>query len=125
MNLVNINIGCGSRLVKGYINFDNFEKPSITLTVDDVSTEYKEYVKINWEISESNYFYQYEIRRYKDEQGATIEKITQIPDREINHFLDREVDDTYPGTTKFYRLYVVYINEDSEFSDIIPGNSLP
>jgi len=23
MNLVNINIGCGSRLVKGYINFDN------------------------------------------------------------------------------------------------------
>ena len=61
-------------------------KEEITLTENDVSEEYKEYVRIQWAISESNYFYEYKIKRYQDNLGETIERTISIPDRAIDHF---------------------------------------
>ena len=81
-----------------------------------------------WEpVSNSTYFYQYEIWRSSKKNSENPQRLAIITNSEQGKFMDRNVGN---GTTWYYSVAVVDISgpdisEDSKFSDIISGWSLP
>ena len=103
-----------------FIQYSGFPQlDQITLIENNVSTNKDEYIKILWEsISDSSYFYQYEIWRSPDEEFSDTSIVVIIPNYKIDHFLDRT---TGYGTSLYYSVATVDINGRKIFSDFIRG----
>ena len=105
-------------------NYTNFTKPGpIQLSEGDVSTTNNDYIDISWEsISNSTYFYQYEIYRAPDKGLTDITLMASIPNSSIEHFQDRNAGN---GTTWYYSVFVRDIGGGWNESEYISGRSLP
>ena len=105
-------------------NYTNFTSPGIiSLTNSNVSNNNNEFIQITWEpVSNSTYFYQYEIWRSSNENADNSQRMAIIIDPEQNKFMDRNVGN---GTTWYYSVAVVDINGQRKYSDYIPGWSNP
>ena len=105
-------------------NYTDFQSPpKIALTNSNVSKNNNEFIQITWEpVSNSTYFYQYEIWRSFEENGANPQRLVIITDPEQGKFMDRAVG---TGTTYNYSVAFVDINGKRGFSDFVSGWSLP
>ena len=105
-------------------NYTDFQSPpKIALTNSNVSKNNNEFIQITWEpVSHSTYFYQYEIWRSFEENGANPQRLVIITDPEQGKFMDRAVG---TGTTYNYSVAFVDINGKRSFSDFVSGWSLP
>ena len=120
---VQVTTGNGSR--NSYIyNYTNFTSPSkISLDNSNVSTNNNEFIQITWDpVSNSTYFYQYEIWRAPDEELSDTTLLAIITNHGHEKFMDRNVGN---GTTWYYSTAVVDINGQRKFSNYIPGWSMP
>ena len=119
-----VQVSAGPYKRNSYINYNGFPQPEkISLTINDVSMNKDEYIAINWEkISDSTYFYQYEIWRAPDETLSDTSIIVIIPDYKIDHFLDRTAGS---GTSWYYSVANVDITGSRIFSDFIRGFTNP
>ena len=96
---------------------------TISLTTSNVSKNNNEFIQITWEpVSNSTYFYQYEIWRSSEENSDNMQRMAIIINPEQGKFMDRNVGS---GTTWYYSVAVVDINGKRKFSDFISGWSLP
>jgi len=105
-------------------NYTNFTSPSKVSLVDaNVSKNNNEFIQITWEpVSDSTYFYQYEIWRISDDNADDLRRIAIIVDPDQEKFMDRNVGS---GTSYNYSVAVVAINGDRVFSDYVTGWSIP
>ena len=106
-----------------YTNFNQLE--SIQLTEANVSTNNNKFIEITWEpipITDSDYFYQYEIWRASNEEFSDKTLITIITDSNQGKFMDRDVGN---GITWYYSVVVVDISGREFSSDIVSGWSIP
>ena len=88
-----------------------------------MSKNNNEFIQITWDtVSNSTYFYQYEIWRASENNFDNLQRIAIIINPDQGKFMDRNVGN---GTTWYYSVAVVDISENSKFSDIISGWSLP
>jgi hypothetical protein len=109
-----------------FIHYNGFPQPEGT-SLNYVSQNKDEYIEIKWtSITESDYFYQYEILRTlgSPEQGNDTLIVAIIPNIEIDHFMDRS-EELLGGTTYYYSIAVVDINGRKQHSDFIRGYSNP
>jgi hypothetical protein len=89
----------------------------------DVSKNNNEFIQIMWEpVSNSTYFYQYEIWRSSKENSENPQRLAVITNSEQGKFMDRNVGN---GTTWYYSVAVVDINGQRKYSDYISGWSNP
>jgi len=96
---------------------------TISLTTSNVSKNNNEFIQITWEpVSNSTYFYQYEIWRSSEKNSDNMQRMAIIINPEQGKFMDRNVGS---GTTWYYSVAVVDINGNRKFSDFISGWSLP
>ncbi|MBC8255993.1 MAG: hypothetical protein H8E85_01630 [Candidatus Marinimicrobia bacterium] len=120
---IRVNAGDSGR--NSYIyNYTNFISPGkISLTNSNVSKNNNEFIQITWEpVSNSTYFYQYEIWRSSNENADNSQQIAIIIDPLQKKFMDRNVGN---GTTWYYSVAVVDINGQRKYSDYISGWSNP
>tara|TARA_Y100001968_G_C19412434_1_gene747077 strand:- start:991 stop:2148 length:1158 start_codon:yes stop_codon:yes gene_type:complete len=120
-----VQVSDGEFIGNSYIyNFTGFLQPnSIEIEPNDVSNNKENYISINWNVlSNSTYFYQYEIYRSVDSKQSEVSLISSIKDSSVNHFQDRTAGN---GTTWFYSIAVVDVNGRRVFSNYIEGRSLP
>ena len=105
-------------------NYTNFTSPGkISLTNSNVSKNNNEFIQIIWEpVSNSTYFYQYEIWRSSKENSENPQRLAVITNSEQEKFMDRNVGN---GTTWYYSVAVVDINGQRKYSDYISGWSNP
>ena len=105
-------------------NYTNFTSPGkISLTNSNVSKNNNEFIQIMWEpVSNSTYFYQYEIWRSSKENSENPQRLAVITNSEQGKFMDRNVGN---GTTWYYSVAVVDINGQRKYSDYISGWSNP
>jgi len=105
-------------------NYSNFTQPGpIQLSEGNVSTTKNDYIDISWgSISDSTYFYQYEIYRAPDKGLTDITLMASIPNSSIEHFQDRNAGN---GTTWYYSVFVRDIGGDRNESEYILGWSTP
>ena len=105
-------------------NYTNFTSPpKVSLSYSNVSKNNNEFIQITWGIvSNSTYFYQYEIWRASEENSDNMQRMATIIDPEQGKFMDRNVG---TGTTWYYSVAVVDINGNRKFSDFISGWSNP
>ena len=105
-------------------NYDEFSQPGpIQLTEGNVSTDKNEFIEITWNpITNSDYFYQYEIWRASNEELSDEAQIAIIIDPEQGKFMDRTAGN---GTTWYYSVVVVDISGEGKFSNFVPGWSRP
>ena len=88
-----------------------------------MSKNNNEFIQITWEpVSDSTYFYQYEIWRISDDNADDLQRMTIIINPEQEKFMDRNVGN---GTSYNYSVAVVAINGDRVFSDYVTGWSFP
>ena len=127
--MVQVSVGNFTRnsFIYNYTGFSPVE-PITGLTV---STDKIEFITITWNpISIADNLFQYEIRRFKGdpEQGNDTLLVAIIPNITsnlgINHFMDRG-DEFMDGTTYYYSIRVVDINNGKQDSDFIEGFSYP
>ncbi len=96
---------------------------TISLTTSNVSKNNNEFIQIMWEpVSNSTYFYQYEIWRSSKENSENPQRLAVITNSEQGKFMDRNVGN---GTTWYYSVAVVDINGQRKYSDYISGWSNP
>ena len=120
---IRVNSGIDGR--NSYIyNYTNFQSPpQIALAYSNVSKIYNKFIQITWgTVSNSTYFYQYEIWRASEENSDDMQRLVIIIDPEQDKFMDRNVG---TGTTYNYSVAVVDINGNRVFSDFVSGWSLP
>jgi hypothetical protein len=120
---IRVNSGIDGR--NSYIyNYTNFQSlPQIALAYSNVSKIYNKFIQITWgTVSNSTYFYQYEIWRASEEDSDDMQRLVIIIDPEQDKFMDRNVG---TGTTYNYSVAVVDINGNRVFSDFVSGWSLP
>ena len=105
-------------------NYTDFTPLSKVSLVDaDVSKNNNEFIQIMWEpVSNSTYFYQYEIWRSSKENSENPQRLAVITNSEQGKFMDRNVGN---GTTWYYSVAVVDINGQRNYSDYISGWSNP
>ena len=105
-------------------NYTDFPQPeSIQLTGENVSTDKNEFIEIIWNpITNSDYFYQYEIWRSSNEALSDQAQIAIITDPDQGKFMDRTSGN---GTTWYYSVAIVDINGRKKYSDFVPGWSMP
>ena len=104
-------------------NYSFDELGSIQLTETNVSTNKDKFIEITWEpITDSDYFYQYEIWRASNEEFSDKTLITIITDSNQGKFMDRDVGN---GITWYYSVVVVDISGGEFSSDIVSGWSMP
>ena len=107
--------------IYNYTDFTSLSK--VSLVDADVSKNNNEFIQIMWEpVSNSTYFYQYEIWRSSKENSENPQRLAIITNSEQGKFMDRNVGN---GTTWYYSVAVVDINGNRKFSDFISGWSLP
>ena len=96
---------------------------TISLATSNVSKNNNEFIQITWEpVSNSTYFYQYEIWRSTEENSDNMQRMAIIINPEQGKFMDRAVGS---GTTWYYSVAVVDINGNRKFSVFISGWSNP
>ena len=96
---------------------------TISLATSNVSKNNNEFIQITWEpVSNSTYFYQYEIWRSTEENSENPQRLAVITNSEQGKFMDRNVGN---GTPWYYSVAVVDINGQRKYSDYIPGWSNP
>ena len=96
---------------------------TISLSTSNVSKNNNEFIQITWEpVSNSTYFYQYEIWRSTEENSENPQRLAVITNSEQGKFMDRNVGN---GTTWYYSVAVVDINGQRKYSDYISGWSNP
>ena len=96
---------------------------TISLATSNVSKNNNEFIQITWEpVSNSTYFYQYEIWRISDDNADDLQIMAIIIDPAQGKFMDRNVGN---GTSYNYSVTVVDINENRVFSDYVTGWSTP
>ena len=96
---------------------------TISLATSNVSKNNNEFIQITWEpVSNSTYFYQYEIWRSTEENSENPQRLAVITNSEQGKFMDRNVGN---GTTWYYSVAVVDINGQRKYSDYISGWSNP
>jgi len=120
-----IRVNSGDSGQNSYIyNYTNFPSPGkILLTNSNVSKNNNEFIQIMWEpVSNSTYFYQYEIWRSSKENSENPQRLAVITNSEQGKFMDRNVGN---GTTWYYSVAVVDINGQRKYSDYISGWSNP
>ena len=120
-----IRVNSGGSGQNSYIyNYTNFTSPGkISLTNSNVSKNNNEFIQIMWEpVSNSTYFYQYEIWRSSKENSENPQRLAVITNSEQGKFMDRNVGN---GTTWYYSVAVVDINGQRKYSDYISGWSNP
>ena len=106
-------------------NYTFDELGSIQLTEANVSTNKNKFIELIWEpipITDSDYFYQYEIWRASNEEFSDKTLITIITDSNQGKFMDRDVGN---GITWYYSVVVVDISGGEFSSDIVSGWSIP
>ena len=107
-------------------NYTNFISPSkIDLENTNVSTNKNRFIEITWDPitgDDTTYFYQYEIWRAPDEELSDTSLVVIITNPNQTKFMDRTVGN---GTTWYYSLAVVDINNGRQFSDFVYGWSMP
>ena len=107
--------------IYNYTNFTSLSK--VSLVDADVSKNNNEFIQIMWEpVSDSTYFYQYEIWRSSKENSENPQQLVVITNSEQGKFMDRNVGN---GTTWYYSVAVVDINGQRKYSDYISGWSNP
>ncbi len=107
--------------IYNYTDFTSLSK--VSLVDANVSKNNNEFIQITWEpVSNSTYFYQYEIWRSSEENSDNMQRMAIIINPEQGKFMDRNVGS---GTTWYYSVAVVDINGNRKFSDFISGWSLP
>ncbi len=107
--------------IYNYTDFTSLSK--VSLVDANVSKNNSDFIQVTWEpVSNSTYFYQYEIWRAPDEEKSDTLIMAMIPESQINHFMDRNVGN---GTTWYYSVVVVDINGREKPSNFIPGWSRP
>jgi len=121
---IRVNSGNDSR--NSYIyNYTNIQSPQkVSLTNSNVSKNNIEFIQIMWEpVLNSTHFYQYEIWRASEKNFDNKQRVAIIINPDQGKFMDRNVGN---GTTWYYSVEVIDISdENSIFSDIISGWSLP
>ena len=119
-----VQVSTGDFTKNSFIFNSNFTQPGqIQLNEENVSTNKKDYIDITWKtISNSNYFYQYEIYRAPDKGLTDITLMAQIPNSSVKHFQDRKAGN---GTTWYYSVAVVDVNGRKHYSDYVSGWSMP
>jgi len=96
---------------------------TISLATSNVSKNNNEFIQITWEpVSNSTYFYQYEIWRASENNFDNLQRIAIIINPDQGKFMDRNVGN---GTTWYYSVAVVDINGQRKYSDYISGWSNP
>ena len=107
--------------IYNYTDFTSLSK--VSLVDADVSKNDNEFIQIMWEpVSNSTYFYQYEIWRSSKENSENPQRLAVITNSEQGKFMDRNVGN---GTTWYYSVAVVDINGQRKYSDYISGWSNP
>ena len=107
--------------IYNYTDFTSLSK--VSLVDADVSKNNNEFIQIMWEpVSNSTYFYQYEIWRSSKENSENPQRLAVITNSEQGKFMDRNVGN---GTTWYYSVAVVDINGQRKYSDYISGWSNP
>jgi len=95
----------------------------ISLVDANVSNNKSDFIQITWDaISNSTYFYQYEVWRVSDDNAEDLQIMTIILDPNQGKFMDRNVGN---GTSYNYSIAIVEINENRVFSDYVAGWSIP
>ena len=120
-----VQVSAGDNTRNSFIyNYTNFTSPSkISLANSNVSMDNNEFIQITWDlVSDSTYFYQYEIWRAPDEELSDTTLLAIITNHGQDKFMDRNVGN---GTTWYYSAAVVDINGQRKFSNYIPGWSMP
>ena len=107
--------------IYNYTDFTSLSK--VSLVDADVSKNNNEFIQIMWEpVSNSTYFYQYEIWRSSKENSENPQRLAVITNSEQGKFMDRNVGN---GTTWYYSVAVIDINGQRKYSDYISGWSNP
>ena len=120
---IRVNSGSYGRnsYIYNYTNFTSLTK--ISLVDANVSKNNSDFIQVTWEpVSNSTYFYQYEIWRASKENSDNLQRMAIIINPDQGKFMDRAVG---TGTTWYYSVAVVDINGNRKFSDFISGWSLP
>ena len=107
--------------IYNYTDFTSLSK--VSLVDANVSKNNSDFIQVTWEpVSNSTYFYQYEIWRASEENSDNLQQMAIIINPDQGKFMDRAVG---TGTTWYYSVAVVDINGNRKFSDFISGWSLP
>mgnify|MGYP003710579609 CR=1 FL=1 len=107
--------------IYNYTDFTSLSK--VSLVDANVSKNNSDFIQVTWEpVSNSTYFYQYEIWRSPDEELSDTTLLAIITNPEQGKFMDRNAGN---GTTWYYSVAVVDINGQRKFSDFIAGWSKP
>ena len=107
--------------IYNYTDFTSLSK--VSLVDANVSKNNSDFIQVTWEpVSNSTYFYQYEIWRASEDNSDNLQQMAIIINPDQGKFMDRAVG---TGTTWYYSVAVVDINGNRKFSDFISGWSLP
>lgn len=93
------------------------EAPLVLLPLDLLSFRVmpkNDQVLLNWEVANLLHFSHYDIQRSTD--GYTFEKIKQIPTADVSHY--SYLDESPPGGTLYYRLKLVDLDGQFDYSPI-------
>jgi len=101
--------------IYNYTDFTSLSK--VSLVDANVSKNNSDFIQVTWEpVSNSTYFYQYEIWRASEENSDNLQRMAIIINPDQGKFMDRAVG---TGTTWYYSVAVVDINGNRKFSDFI------
>ena len=107
--------------IYNYTDFTSLSK--VSLVDANVSKNNSDFIQVTWEpVSNSTYFYQYEIWRASEENSDNLQRMAIIINSDQGKFMDRAVG---TGTTWYYSVAVVDINGQRKYSDYISGWSNP
>jgi len=95
----------------------------ISLVDANVSKNNSDFIQVTWDtISNSTYFYQYEIWRISDDNADDLQIMAIILDPDQGKFMDRNVGN---GTSYNYSVVLVDISGEEVESDYVTGWSIP
>ncbi len=107
--------------IYNYTDFTSLSK--VSLVDANVSKNNSDFIQVTWEpVSNSTYFYQYEIWRSPDEELSDTTLLAIITNPEQGKFMDRNAGN---GTTWYYSVSIRDISGDEIESEYISGLSLP